>query len=503
MGRAVIRRHIGNAVAVRVGKRGHIARDRIPRLQLPAVFCDDDILKVGDGGAVRILRHDGEDAVGHVGHGAQHLAAVQVSHDAVQFIILQRNALPVILKADIGHLVQQQPVRVVGEVQPAAIQARRCHKIGHGGVDLCSSTDLPPGQVDADERIAGHAVRTDAQREGIEHLLDRNIAPGVGVAHCAAWHNGQIHRHTVIVGGVLHGVDIGVRNDVAEVMLLVDVFKILLGGKDNVILCKDLILRVAEPGKIVGIHGVHKVVDRLLRGGVCRNIRCDRDQLIGRHGPPAVRLLCQRKLAKVLAVLAAGYHIGAAVLDRLLDLGVGMAAQDQIEIGHRLGQQLVLGLALVLPCAAVGNADDHIHILVGLDVGHGLFDRLDRFLKLQLAGRGAGKRVLAENAHHGNVHIALLQHGIIAYAVCVKGVLQALLPLGQALGLHRVPVYIADHHGRDSIPGRLCAGQHIGKPLGAIVKLMIAEGRYIAPEIPQHTQLGRLRFKHGLDQRSH
>ena len=59
MGGAVIRRHIGNAVAVRVGKRGHIARDRIPCLQLPAVFRDDDILKVGDGGAVRILRHDG------------------------------------------------------------------------------------------------------------------------------------------------------------------------------------------------------------------------------------------------------------------------------------------------------------------------------------------------------------------------------------------------------------------------------------------------------------
>ena len=124
-------------------------------------------------------------------------------------------------------------------------------------------------------------------------------------------------------------------------------------------------------------------------------------------------------------------------------------------------------------------------------------------LKLQLAGRGAGKRVLAENTHHGNVHIALLQHGIIADAVCGKGVLQALLPLGQALCLHRVPVYIADHHGRDSITGRLCAGQHVGKPLGAIVKLMVAEGRYIAPKIPQHTQLGRLRFKHGLDQCSH
>ncbi len=61
------------------------------------------------------------------------------------------------------------------------------------------------------------------------------------------------------------------------------------------------------------------------------------------------------------------------VPDGFPDAAVGMAAQDQIKVGHRLGQQLVLGLFGVVPCAAVGNADDHVRIFVRLDLCHGGF----------------------------------------------------------------------------------------------------------------------------------
>ena len=49
---------------------------------------------------------------------------------------------------------------------------------------------------------------------------------------------------------------------------------------------------------------------------------------------------------------------------------------------------------------AVGNADDHIHVFVRLDLCHGGFDRLYRVLEFQLAGGCAGEGILAENAHH-------------------------------------------------------------------------------------------------------
>ena len=180
-----------------------------------------------------------------------------------------------------------------------------------------------------------------------------------------------------------------------------------------------------------------------------------------------------------------------------------MAAEDKVEVGHAFGQQLVLRLFGVVPCAAVGNADDHICIFVCLDLCHGGFDRLYRVLEFQLTGGCAGERVLAENAHHGNAHIALLHHGVVLHAVGGKGIFEHLLSLGEAGGFHGIPVHIADHDVRDGIARGAGAGKHIGKPLGAVVELVVAEGGHIVAHVAQHPQLCSLRFKHGLDQGAH
>ena len=189
--------------------------------------------------------------------------------------------------------------------------------------------------------------------------------------------------------------------------------------------------------------------------------------------------------------------------DGFPDAAVGVAAEDKVELGHAFSQQLVLRLFGVVPCAAVGNADDHIHVFVRLDLCHGGFDRLYRVLEFQFTGGRAGERILAENAHHGNAHIALLQHGVVLHAVGGKGVLEHLLSLSEAGGFHGVPVYIADHDGRDGIAGGAGAGKHIGKPLGAVIELVVAEGGHIVAHVAQHPQLCGLRFKHGLDQGAH
>ena len=233
------------------------------------------------------------------------------------------------------------------------------------------------------------------------------------------------------------------------------------------------------------------------------NIGSDGDQLVIGHLPAAVRFLRHGQAAQIFAVLAAGDHIGVPVPDGLPDAAVGVAAQDKVELRHTFSQQLVLRLFGVVPCAAVGNADDHIRIFVRLDLCYGGFDRLYRVLEFQFTGGRAGERVLAENAHHGNAHIALLHHGVVLHAVGGKGVLEQLLALGKTGAFHSVPVHIADHDGRDGIAGGAGAGKHIGKPLGAVVELVVAEGGHIVAHVAQHPQLCGLCFKHGLDQGAH
>ena len=189
--------------------------------------------------------------------------------------------------------------------------------------------------------------------------------------------------------------------------------------------------------------------------------------------------------------------------DGFPDAAVGVAAQNKVKVRYTLGKQLVLRLFGVVPSAAVGNADDHIRIFVCPDLCHGGFDRLYRVFEFQLAGGRAGEGILAENAHHGNAHITLLQHGVVLHAVGGKGVLEQLLALGKTGAFHSVPVHIADHDGRDGIAGGAGAGKHIGKTLGAVVELVVAEGGHIVAHVAQHPQLCGLRFKHGLDQGAH
>ena len=282
-------------------------------------------------------------------------------------------------------------------------------------------------------------------------------------------------------------------------MLGVHLAQILQVGENNVVFCQNLILGVAELRQIILVHCVHKAVDDLLRFHIGGNIGSDGDQLVIGHLPAAVRFLRHGKAAQIFAVLAAGDHIGVPVPDGLPDAAVGVAAEDKVKVRHTLGQQLVLRLFGVVPCAAVGNADDHIRIFVCLDLCHGGFDRLYRVLEFQFTGGCAGEGILAENAHHGNAHIALLHHGVVLHAVGGKGVFEQLLPLSEAGGLHGIPIHIADHDGRDGIAGGAGAGKHIGKPLGAVIELVIAEGGHIVAHVAQHPQLCGLRFKHRLD----
>ena len=61
-----------------------------------------------------------------------------------------------------------------------------------------------------------------------------------------------------------------------------------------------------------------------------------------------------------------GYTILNDVSARDVQTDMCIRDRDKVELGHTLGQHLVLRFFGVVPCAAVGNADDHVRIFICL-----------------------------------------------------------------------------------------------------------------------------------------
>ena len=238
-------------------------------------------------------------------------------------------------------------------MKSAHIKSGCRHVIGDGRVNLRGCAKFLPCQIDTDQRVSRHAVRTDAKGKRIKHLLHRNVPGRVGIAHRTARNHGNIHRHTVKIIGVLHGIHIGVRHQISQIVFRVLILKIMQRGKLHIIGCKHLILGVPEICKITSIHRFHEAINLLLGRSVCSDGRKNRNQFIIRYLPSAIALLGHGKFSDLLAVLSRGYNIRVAVHDRLRELRVGMTADNQVKIRHTPGKNLILGFALILPRTAV------------------------------------------------------------------------------------------------------------------------------------------------------
>ena len=227
------------------------------------------------------------------------------------------------------------------------------HVIRNGRVNLRGCAKFLPCQIDTDQRVSRHAVRTNAKGKRIKHLLHRNVPGRVGIAHRTARNHGNVHRYSVKIIGVLHGIHIGVRHQVTQIVFRVLILEIMQRGKLHIIGCKHLILGVTEIREITGIHRFHEAINLLLGRSVRSDGRKNRNQLIIRYLPSAIALLGHGKFSDLSAVLSRGYNIRVAVHDRLRELCVGMTADNQVKIRHTLGKNLILGFALILPRTAV------------------------------------------------------------------------------------------------------------------------------------------------------
>ena len=76
--------------------------------------------------------------------------------------------------------------------------------------------------------------------------------------------------------------------------------------------------------------------------------------------------------------------------DGSFESGVGMTADNQVDVRHIFRQNFVFGLAFVFIGAAVGNAHNHVHIFLGFNVRYGFLCRFRSVPEFQNAGGSAG-----------------------------------------------------------------------------------------------------------------
>ena len=102
--------------------------------------------------------------------------------------------------------------------------------------------------------------------------------------------------------------------------------------------------------------------------------------------------------------------------------GMGMSTDNHINLRNCQGQLLVLGLLQIIPDAAMGKADNDIHIL-SLQLLHYLFCRLHGVLKGKAGERGAVGRVHAHQTENSRFHAAPLDNGIVLCSIGIHGIL--------------------------------------------------------------------------------
>ena len=235
-------------------------------------------------------------------------------------------------------------------------------------------------------------------------------------------------------------------------MLGVHKLKIGQGCKCNVIRGEHLLPRISKIMQISRIHRLHKGINDLLCLHVRRNIRCDWNQLIVGYLPATIRFLYHGNRPHPLGVFSRRYNVSIPIYHRRRQPRVGMPADDQIQIGDTLCENLILRLALVPPRSAVGDTDDHINILRLPNLRDGLFYCFHRIFENQLARRRTFQRICAEDTDDRDIHAALVENHVVFNAVLRKAFREQLLSFAKACLLHRLPIHVADDKLRQNIP---------------------------------------------------
>ena len=200
MSDCIIFRYISNSIPVCIFKRLHVSCNSIPRFQFPAIFHDCLIFQIFNWISVLILWFKRQQTIGHFHYRAKHLSCIQVSHNMVQFIILNFNSFSIFSgQITVRHLIQNHSMRIICKIQSAAIQSCSCHKIRNRSVYFCCQLQFFSCQICIDKRISCHTVFSNSQRKRIVNILYCNIAFCICVTDRSAWHNRYIYRIPIVI----------------------------------------------------------------------------------------------------------------------------------------------------------------------------------------------------------------------------------------------------------------------------------------------------------------
>ena len=128
------------------------------------------------------------------------------------------------------------------------------------------------------------------------------------------------------------------------------------------------------------------------------------DQLVIGGVPSAILPLFQGKGTDLGPIFPTGYNPGISLPDGGLQNGVGMPADNDVNIGGSLGQQLILRIFWRGRSPAMGQADNQIRVRFLPDLLDDLVGRIPHLLKGQAAGRGVLRGTLPEKSEEGHQH---------------------------------------------------------------------------------------------------
>ena len=249
------------------------------------------------------------------------------------------------------------------------------------------------------------------------------------------------------------------------------------GGKIKGGLGQHLVKGQAKLGEVFLLHHGLEGLRQPLHIGVGAYGLVHRHQPVIKIGDGACAVQFQLQHPKIGGVLPTGDDQGIVDLNRLLQSGMGVARDDNVNAVHCLGQLVVLALTVLR--AGMGQADNEGGTLqlgqLLLQLCHhppgGIGHRFKRH-----AGHGrAGVGVLSHQAKNAVVDPPTGEDDMILYPVVLHGLLQLLAPRPiqhSAVGLH--------DGGNRAAAGRRRL-QHLRQTGGPVVKFMVAQRGHIIP----------------------
>ena len=391
-----------------------------------------------------------------------------------------------------GDLVEDQPARIIGPAHARRIELGGRHERGNGSVHLEDVFQLPSGQPYGHQRVARRTVRSGAQRRDVERVRGGDLSRSKGSPDNACGHHRKVHGPVVLPLRLFHRVDIGIRDQAAQGVLLLLLREPADGRERKGALTEHLMKAQAETRQVPLVHLLLKPAGHRGHGGVfCHGlINGDQPEV---QGIQSFSGLLHRQHAQVPGVLAAGDDQGIVHPDGLLRGGVGMSGDDHVDAVHGFCQLVVLPFTVRGP--RVGQAHDIVRRFLCLNGLHHPLRGLRKRGEFHAGHGGAFIGVHAQQSKDRNAHPVPFQHYIVSDAI--------VLPGGAGRAVPRRGLVVGLDDGGQAVPAVHRGAEHLRQAAGAVVELVVAQGGHVISHLSQRPQFRGVGGVDGLEQGAH